>query len=88
MTRAALAKALLRRQLRAGLQPKAVIHAVGAEGVLASYLECSGCRQRLYATPESERMAIGLATNAEHFAQLCNTALNAHNCPAKGSAQN
>lgn len=88
MTFPALAKALRRRLLRARLHDKATLHAQSDESIVSAYTVCAQCQGPLFATRESERMAVALAESPEHFVALVNTALAAHRCAAAGAPRN
>lgn len=79
MTLRALAKALRRRQLRAKLQPAALVRATPDAALIDAYTRCAKCRQPIFA---DERAAIRNAATPDDFLRICEMGLAAHDCPA------
>lgn len=77
MTPAALAKALRRRQLRARLQPKALINRLSDAEILDCYVRCCRCRREIF---EDLGATIGAADSTEAFIAAVNEALGSHRC--------
>lgn len=88
MTFNALAKALLRRQLRLKLQSKAVLHATPPEFFFEAYTHCSHCQRLIFADTAAEVQAIRSADTVEQFVETCTAQLAAHDCPAKSAPRN
>lgn len=88
MTFSALAKALRRRQLRAKLQPKAVIHATPDAFFVDAYTHCAACQRNIFSDTAAEIAAVRAADSVEEFVQLCQYAIALHDCPAKHAAKN
>lgn len=72
-----LAKAIRRRQLRAGLVDKPSINALDDMEILACYLLCSKCNGDIFA---DRAAAVNNAANVQEFLTLVNMALAAHQC--------
>lgn len=72
-----LAKALRRRQLRAGLASRWSINALPDGEILDAYLRCAKCNGDLFA---DRAAAVEESQSVAEFLALCNTALAAHKC--------
>jgi hypothetical protein len=72
-----LAKALRARQARLGMNPKKVLAGTSDEDLLRAYVECSRCREAIFADAKA---AVRNATSVEEFLQLVNMGLAAHVC--------
>lgn len=77
MQPAALAKALRRRQLRAGLVDKPSINALNDMEILECYLLCAKCDGDIFA---DRAAAVNSAANVQEFLTLADMALAAHQC--------
>lgn len=88
MTFRSLAKALLRRQLRAGLQPKSVLRSTPEAFFVEAYTRCAACQQSIFRDSAEEVAAIRAAETSEQFVQTCTELLQAHDCPAKSAPRN
>jgi hypothetical protein len=88
MTFNALAKALLRRQLRQKLQPKHVLHATPPEFFVEAYTHCASCQRLIFADTAAEMQAIRSADTVEQFVEACQAQLLVHDCPAKHAPKN
>jgi len=72
-----LAKALRRRQLRAGLVDKPSINALNDMQILACYLLCSKCNVDIF---EDRGAAVDNAANVQEFLTMVDMALAMHRC--------
>lgn len=72
-----LAKTLRRRQLRAGLVDKSLIHKMDDMQLLACYLLCSKCNGDIF---EDRAAAVESAKNVQEFLDWVNMELAVHQC--------
>ena len=70
MKKITLAQELRQRQLAQGIVPASAINALSDDEIIDAYITCSGCGEKLVPARELGTV-IGLATDANHFFELC-----------------
>lgn len=88
MTFRALAKALRRRQLRAKLQPAALIRSLDDDAIVWCYTLCAGCQRNIFGDTAEEMQAVRSAETADQFVRACTERLQTHDCPARHAPNN